>query len=161
MQTLDTKHKDSDLDMKGGRYVAKCVEHNVIVRFAEHYPAGRAIAHPDEWCKKCQLLIKAGKRLAAKDRMNPADLHAPIHNDLRMAVHNNAHDKKWRNGPVNRDKKTEANRTADEVGIYVGNDRTKVKANNVVKAKRQRATRKPSEVSTKVEAPIEAAIATE
>jgi hypothetical protein len=58
-QMLDTKHADAaKLKLPdGARYIALCVEHKTAVRFAEHYPAGRAIAHVDEWCKDCQSMI--------------------------------------------------------------------------------------------------------
>lgn len=57
-QMLDSKHADCPKDARNGaRYIALCVEHKTIVRFAEHYPAGRAIAHVDEWCKECKAMI--------------------------------------------------------------------------------------------------------
>ena len=58
MQMLDTKHADAPKESRNGaRYIALCVEHKFVVRFAEHYPAGRAIAHPDEWCKECKVMM--------------------------------------------------------------------------------------------------------
>lgn len=71
MRTVDTKHPGAlELALpkrpKGQetfRYAALCVEHKKVVFFAEHYPAGRAIAHPDEWCEKCIAMIAANKKL--------------------------------------------------------------------------------------------------
>lgn len=71
MRMIDLKHAGAAKEMEGfpkaskadatKRYVAVCVEHKTVARFDEHYPAGRAIAHPDEWCSKCQTMIKDGK----------------------------------------------------------------------------------------------------
>jgi hypothetical protein len=153
-QTLDTKHKDSTLSSDGGRYVAKCVEHDVLIRFDEHYPAGRAIAHVDEWCKECKKMLAKGIKLANKKAMNPevnSDGKVVIKEnniDGRMAMVNNAFDKRWRNGR-NRDEKTERQRNVDQDGIYTGSNPVKT-ANNARKQTAKR-TRKPSAVSSRIE----------
>lgn len=46
------------------RYAAYDVDHNVTAYFAEHYPAGRAIAHTEEFCTKCKALAEKGERIA-------------------------------------------------------------------------------------------------
>lgn len=69
MRTLDLRHnecppqvkKAAEKEMPGARYAAMCVEHAATTLFEEHYPAGRAIAHPDEWCAGCQAHLKAEK----------------------------------------------------------------------------------------------------
>lgn len=121
-QTIDTRHADSDIpfDAKKGRYAARCVEHNKVVHFTEHYPAGRAIAHVDEWCAKCQRMIASGKRIVNKRGMVSGKESAKDgRDDLRMSAHNNAHDKRWRNGSARRSMKAEAQRNADEEHIYL------------------------------------------
>lgn len=124
-QTLDTKHADSDLPfIAEKRYAARCVEHNKVVRFKEHYFAGRAIAHVDEWCPRCKTLKAKGKRVSNKLGMKTGPETArENHPDFRMAENNNAHDKRWRNGNTKRTAKTEAQRVNDQEGIYVGTDR--------------------------------------
>jgi hypothetical protein len=66
--TLDLRHADATPAVvsaaKGKRYAAMCVEHKSTIFFDEHYPAGRAIAHVDEWCKQCQAMIAKGEKLA-------------------------------------------------------------------------------------------------
>lgn len=154
MQTLDTKHADSTIPFsKDKRYRALCVEHKTQVAFAEHYPAGRAIAHPDEWCKKCQAMIAKGTKLVNKKDMKTGPETAKEGRpDLRMVEHNNAHDKKWRNGKVKRDESKEGERKADQAGIYTG--KSKVKKENDAKAKKARNARKPGPVTT-VQPPVE------
>lgn len=75
MYTVDGKHKEAAEVMKpfpkatkadaSKRYFAVCVEHKTVARFDEHYPAGRAIAHPDEWCNKCKEMIAKGTKVKA------------------------------------------------------------------------------------------------
>lgn len=144
---LDTKHKDSTIPFKPQtRYVALCVEHKAKIAFAEHYPAGRAIAHVDEWCKRCQAMIKDGKRVVNKaDMQTGPKTAANGRPDLRMANVNNAHDKKWRNGTT-RNVAQETQRKADESGIYLGTDRER---NDAIKAK-AKSSRKPSPVTSRI-----------
>lgn len=80
MQTLDLRHADcppvvakqAQKEMPGARYAARCVEHGSIQLFEEHYPAGRAIAHPADakrnaedrengWCPGCVAHMAAKK----------------------------------------------------------------------------------------------------
>lgn len=73
-QTLDTKHTASTLPYnEKKRYAARCVEHGKTVLFADHYDAGRAIAHVDEWCKKCVKLIAQGKRVKVASNVPPVN----------------------------------------------------------------------------------------
>jgi len=74
-QTIDTRHADAaklDLFRKRTkdeatlRYAAICVDHKSVAFFQENYPAGRAIAWPQEWCKKCQTMFESGKRIETK-----------------------------------------------------------------------------------------------
>lgn len=73
-QTLDTKHAASTLPFnEKKRYAARCVEHGKTVLFAEHYDAGRAIAHVDEWCPRCRKLIAQGKRVKVASSVPPVN----------------------------------------------------------------------------------------
>lgn len=77
MRTLDLRHADCPPQVvekaKGKRYAAQCVDHNVVVFFDEHYPAGRAIAHSGEkrengdmtqgWCAKCVTMVEKGTKV--------------------------------------------------------------------------------------------------
>lgn len=45
------------------RYAAYDVDHKVTVYSDSHYDMGRAIAWPQEWCKKCEALHKEGKNI--------------------------------------------------------------------------------------------------
>jgi hypothetical protein len=121
-QTLDTKHVKSDIafDAKRGRYAARCVEHNKTVFFAEHYPAGRAIAHPAEWCKKCEKLFDAGKRVANKATMLTGEETAKAgRDDMRNSSVNNAADKRWKSRGIKRDVSKETQRKVDAEGTYL------------------------------------------
>lgn len=156
-RTLDTMHRDSDTqyNVKKGRYIAECVEHKTRVYFAEHYHAGRAIAHVDEWCKKCIVMIAAGKKV-----VNKRDMSAPPNEtkqDARMRVNNNAADKRWRNGNTRRNAATETQRKADTTiddgadangGMIVNGKRASSKRDNVTRKRNANAARKPSEVVT-------------
>jgi hypothetical protein len=70
-ETIDTRHPEaSKLGLpkrpKGQetfRYAARCLDHKSAAFFAEHYPAGRAIAWPQEWCQKCKELFAKGSRI--------------------------------------------------------------------------------------------------
>lgn len=126
-QTLDTKHADSDLKFDASlRYAARCVEHNKVVRFKEHYFAGRAIAHVSEWCKRCQNMIAKGVKVSDKKAMvSGAESARDGRPDLRMASNNNAHGKRWRNGATRRKPKSESQSNANQDGIYLGTDREK------------------------------------
>jgi hypothetical protein len=113
--TLDTKHADSTIEYDAEkRYVAMCVEHNAVVTFKEHYFAGRAIAHVDEWCNECIKMIANGAKVENKVAMNPADLNATLHNDLRMAQNNDAYDKRWTH---KKNVKKTTQRKADQVAM--------------------------------------------
>lgn len=142
-RTLNTKHAASTIAFKPKtRYVAECVEHKTRVSFSEHYAAGRAIAHVNEWCKKCQAMIKDGRKVVNKSAMKTGpETAANGRPDLRMASENNAHDKNWRN----RNKESETQRVNDQPLIY---DAAK-RANDVRNTKAKRA-RRASKVTTKV-----------
>lgn len=117
--TLDTKHPDSSMPYNPEfRYVVQCVEHNESMSFKEHYFAGRAIAHVDEWCKACQKMLQNKQKVENQKTMNPADLHAAVHNDLRMASHNNAYDKRWTHKPLSKGRVKTTQRTADQKAVY-------------------------------------------
>ena len=156
-RTLDTRHPDSDVkfNVKKGRYIAECVEHKTRVFFAEHYHAGRAIAHVDEWCNKCKAMIAAGKKV-----VNKRDMSAPPNEtkqDARMRINNNAADKRWRNGNTRRNAATETQRKADTTtddgadangGMIVNGNRRSNKRTNLATKRNANAARKPSEVVT-------------
>jgi hypothetical protein len=91
MRTLDLKHADCPPEIqtaaKGKRYAATCVDHNKIVFFDEHYPAGRAIAHsgeakrtPDDkengWCPRCVTMVGKGDKVARPAKVEAAP--APV-----------------------------------------------------------------------------------
>lgn len=89
--TIDTKHadvKDGKLPFKGPmvdnkfegfgpvvelrkrtkdeatrRYAAVCLDHKQTAYFDDHYPAGRAIAWPQEWCTRCKALFESGAKV--------------------------------------------------------------------------------------------------
>ena len=121
-QTIDTKHKDSEKEtglkfISGKRYAARCVEHKAVIRFDEHYPAGRAIAHVDEWCKRCIAMVAKGIKVVNKKAMKTGPATAADNRpDLRMSNSNNAFDKRWRNGSTKRTPRAEKQRTTDQVG---------------------------------------------
>jgi len=124
-QTLDTKHPESEIkfDAKRGRYAARCVEHKSVAYFSEHYPAGRAIAHVDEWCKKCRIMLAEGKRYTApKTRMLSGEVTAKEnHADMRDTRINSSPDKRWRERGRKRNVKAEVNRsvkTDSVIGVY-------------------------------------------
>jgi hypothetical protein len=79
--TLDLRHADATpavVKAAGGkRYAAMCVEHKSTVFFDEHYPAGRAIAHVDEWCKPCQVMISKGEKIAKAPAVSAPVVAAP------------------------------------------------------------------------------------
>jgi len=167
-QTLDTRHPDSTIkfDAKKGRYVARCVEHNKNVFFQEHYHAGRAIAHVDEWCTKCIAMIAAGKRVANKrDMSHNGNGKTETKEDARMRVNNNAADKRWRNGKTRRNVATETERKHDtkvergadvDGGMIVNGKRaSNAKANRATK-RAASAARKESEVVTRIAPEVEA-----
>lgn len=156
-RTLDTRHKDSDVayNAKKGRYIAECVEHKTRVYFDSNYHAGRAIAHVDEWCKKCVAMAAAGRRV-----VNKRDMSAPpneTRGDARMRANNNAADKRWRNGNTRRNAQTETQRKHDTKtsdgadangGMIVNGNRRSNKRQNLATKRNANATRKPSEVVT-------------
>lgn len=128
-QTIDTMHKDSPLpyNARKGRYAARCVEHNATVFFTEHYPAGRAIAHVDEWCKRCITMIAAGKKLVNKARMNASagnklpdvdkrQSTAETHDGKKVVL--SAYDKRWSNGKSKRNPKREKQRKIDQENMH-------------------------------------------
>jgi hypothetical protein len=78
-ETIDTKHAEaSKVDLfrkrtkaeEGLRYAARCVDHKQVTFFDEHYPAGRAIAWPQEWCTKCKVLFEKGDRITKSGSTN-------------------------------------------------------------------------------------------
>jgi hypothetical protein len=59
------------------------MDHEITVRFDDQYSAGRAIAHPDEWCSGCQEMIRNGLSLNSRLRSDlgtnfPIKGEAPI-----------------------------------------------------------------------------------
>lgn len=85
-ETIDTRHPEaSKVDLfrkrtkaeEGMRYAARCVDHKQVVFFQEHYPAGRAIAWPQEWCSKCKTLFEAGNKVKAPDKAQATNGKAP------------------------------------------------------------------------------------
>jgi hypothetical protein len=119
-QTIDTKHPDCETltglkFIKGKRYAFRCVEHKTVGRTDEHYVAGRAIAHVDEWCKRCQQMIAKGTKLANKKAMITGAPSAKTgRGDLRQSSKNNAFDKRWTNGGNKRQPKKEQQRKQDQ-----------------------------------------------
>lgn len=156
-RTLDTKHADcpSEIREAGERYIALCVEHKSIKRFASHYDAGRAIAHVDEWCKKCINMIAKNQKLSAEAIAAYAAAEL-VGNDRIYA-----YDKRWTDN-VNKSahvSKTITARQADSNGMFnqpAGVDyntaqsrNALAKRNRVVQRKANAAT-KPSAVTTRV-----------
>jgi hypothetical protein len=75
-QTINTQHPralaETGLDRSGGLYAVRCVEHGVIARFDRCRPAGRAIAHVDEWCGECRaMLVSTDYRPSGPRRTTP------------------------------------------------------------------------------------------
>ena len=65
-------------------------------------------------------MLEKGKRISNKRDMKSGPQTAEDnHPDFRMAENNNAYDKRWRNGNVKREPKAEAQRKADQEGIYI------------------------------------------
>lgn len=115
-QTLDLRHKDNDgvKAPKNQRYAARCVEHKKVVFFDEHYFAGRAIAHVNEWCPKCKAMQAKGTKIVNKKAMVTGAASARTgRGDLRQSSKNSAYEKRWRNGPTTRTPKKETQRTKD------------------------------------------------
>ena len=148
-QTLDTRHAESDIpfNVKKGRYAARCVEHKTTVFFQEHYHAGRAIAHVDEWCKKCQGMIAKGTKVNTTRTMRTRhEPGATVQDDLRMAPNNNAHGKRWREGAARRDVSKETERKEDQTAIHPLGKRTSSRKDNTQRQRRASTSRKAGEV---------------
>ncbi len=151
----DAKHADCPVKIRdaGPRYIAMCVEHQTIKRFAVHYDAGRAIAHVDEWCKKCVAMI------AKKQYLTAEAMEAYAGQKLLGDDRFYAYDKNWR---LTMGKRLQA-RTQDEAGIFnqsAGKTYTQGKAEsqraktsarrtNDARNRNANATRKPSAVTTR------------
>ena len=104
------------------RYAAYDVDHKVTAYFADHYPAGRAIAWPQEWCTKCKALFEKGSNIRPT---KAAAAKAPA--------------KPVAKAPVKAKTPEKAN----------GNKRTSSKAENDAKRRQAAEATKPSEVVTR------------
>ena len=107
------------------RYAAYDVDHKVTAYFADHYPAGRAIAWPQEWCKKCEALFEKGTNI----RPTKAKAATPT--------------------PITAAKSAKAPAKAKAPEKAPGNKRTSSKAENDAKRRQAAEVAKPSEVVTR------------
>lgn len=148
-QTIDTRHADAaKLGLpkrpKGNetdRYAARCVEHKSVVFFAEHYPAGRAIAHTSEWCAGCKAMIDKGAEKFKDGSKGAAPRTRPVPTATRPASSSRAAASQPSTRAASSTKTTAPAKSNGKV--------TSDKKENTQRNRKAAEQRKPSEVTTR------------